>query len=71
MVTSLRKWASVWAERLAPPTEEEMRARVRLAMKEEQAKPAGQRNGARLWDLREEDIILTYDYCRVCRRARL
>ena len=70
-VTSLRKWVSGWVERLRPATVEEARARVRLALKEEQAKPAGQRDAARLWDLREEDNMLTYDYCRVCWRARV
>ena len=53
----------------ADPKHEE--ARVRLALKEEQAKPAGQRNEKRLLALREDDKILTYRYCRVCRRARL
>ena len=65
MVTSLLKWVSDWVGR-AFPSEEEERASVRLALKEEQAKPARQRNEKRLLALLEEDKRLTYDYCTVC-----
>ena len=65
-VTSLLKWVSDWVGRLAHPSEKDERARARLAVKEEQAKPAGQRNEKRLLALLEEDKMWTYDYCRVC-----
>ena len=70
-VTSLLKWVSVWVGSLAPSSEEEKRARLRLALKEEQAKPAGQRSEKRLLALLVEDKKLTFRYCRVCWRARL